>query len=413
MTCSLLVFTTSTQTSPVTTCLYNSNDGGQRTLTFTTTQSYSSVTVMSLKTGSNITNPDSVRFLSSFIVTAGTETSTSHNVITYTAAALASASASNAVQSAGSFNTMTFTFRLTNSIPQSGQIQIIWPSQVKFDLSSAEGLVSVTIYGTAYTGFTTEVSQPASSFVIKDLFSSAGITAQSSDIIIAIQQMQNPESQVTSNSFSISTQDGSNYEIDKLTTGITVESTEPGSITVTQITPISSTTVDAQVTVQIYETTDIRPTNAFLRVYWPSEITYLTSGTLTCTMSLGFTANTPPCIVDTVNNYIELSFYRSNSHLYTVGTFQNPLGAITTSTWKLVVLDVSDNVIMQKITDITYTTTTNTMVVTSATRPTATTTIALRADYSIIFVPPSRLLSDSTIQFIFPIDQVKYDGTTT
>lgn len=367
---------------------------------------------MSLTTGSNIQNPDSVRFLSSFIVTVGSEVNSSQNTITYTAAALASASVTNAVQSAGSPTTMTFTFRLASAIPQNGIIQIIWPSQVQFKQSSADGLVSVTIYGTAKTGFTTSVSQSSRTFTITGLFTAAGISAQASDIVIAIQKLNNPESQITSNSFSISTHDGSSNEIDKQTSGLTVSSTEPGTITLISITPTSST-VDAQLTVQIYETTDISPSNAFLRVYWPSEVTYNTSGTLTCTMVFGFTANTPPCIVDTTNKYIELSYYRSNNHLYTVGTFRNPLGAMTTSTWQLIVSDASNNVIMQKTTGITYTTTTSTITVTSSTRPTAKTTVALRADYSITFTASNRMLSDSKIELTFPIDQVKYDGTTT
>ena len=151
----------------------------------------------------------------------------------------------------------------------------------------------------------------------------------------------------------------------------------------------------------------------FLRVYWPSEVTYVTSGTLTCTMILGFTANSPPCTADTTNNYLELSFYRSDVHLFSIGTFQNPLGAMATSSWIFQVYDASSNLIMQQTTGITYTTTVGSITVASSIRPSATTQIALVADYNLNFTVTSRLLSDSTIKLVFPIDQVKYNSSTT
>ena len=396
--------------SPVTTCTYNPNESGKRTITFTTTTNYSSVTLMSL-TVTSIRNPDSVRFLESFQVTAGAESTSFHDTISYSPAELASGSVTNAVQTAGTATTMTFTFRITNPIPQGGSIKIIYPSQIQFKRLTTDGLVSVTVYGAAKSGFTVEHTLSTRTFLIRNLFPTAGISPDSQDIVVQIQQLNNPESQITSNSFNIFTLDSAGNEIDRKTSGLTISSTSPGTISLSFITP-SSTSADAQVTVQIYETTDISTSNAFLRIYWPSEITYLTSGTLTCTMTFGFTPRLPPCTADTVNKYLELAYYRSNNHLYTVGTFRNPLAAIPTSTWKLVVYDSSNNIIMQQTTGITYTTTVNAITVNTSTRPSATTTVGLRADYQLTFVPSTRMLSDSIIRIIFPVDQVKYDGTT-
>jgi hypothetical protein len=368
---------------------------------------------MRLTTGSNLQNPDSVRFLTSFIITAGTDTVATHATITYTAANIATASVANTLDSAGSPNTMTFTFQITNPIPQGGKIQIIWPTQVQFKQASATGLVSISIYGVTQSTFTTTVTQSFRTFVFDGLFTGGALAVSAQNIVIAIQQLNNPESQVASDSFAYTTFDSSNNEIDKVTTGLTVASTQPGIITLTSITPNPST-VDAQLTVQMLETTDISTTNAFLRVYWPSEVTYLTSGTLTCSFTLGFTANTPPCTVDLVNNYLELSFYRSDFHLYTVGTFQNPLGAITTSTWKFEVYDSTTSLLMQKITGITYTTTASAITVTTSTRPSSLgNTIGLQADYSLVFTTSTRMLSDSIIQIVFPVDQVLYNASTT
>ena len=99
--------------------------------------------------------------------------------------------------------------------------------------------------------------------------------------------------------------------------------------------------------------------------------------------------------------------------MYTIGTFQNPLGAITTSTWKLEVTDSGGNVILEKTSGITHTTTTNIVSVNSASRPSASTTVGMTSDYDISFTPSSRMLSDSTIRIVFPYDQITYDGSTT
>lgn len=315
------------------------------------------------------------------------------------------------MQSAGSATTMTFTFRITNPIPQNGKIQITWPSEIQFKESSAIGLVSIVVYGTVNTDFTTTVNQASRQFTFDSMFSLSGLAVDTLDIVIAIQKLNNPESQVTSSSFTITTLDSSGNAIDQTNSGLTISSTSPGVITLQSITP-SSTTVDAEITVQMYEITDISTSGAFLRVYWPVEITYVTTGTLTCTMIFGFTANSPPCTADTTNNYLELSFYRNNVHLYNIGTFRNPLGAITTSTWKFQVFDSSSNLIMEQTTGIQYTTTISTITVSSSVRPSGTTQVALVADYNLNFTVSTRLLSDSTIQLIFPIDQVKYNSST-
>jgi len=225
----------------------------------------------------SIKNPNSSRFLSSFTVVAGTETSTSHGAITYTAGSLASASVSNEVQSAGTLNKMTFTFQISNSIPQNGIIFITFPSQVQFKKSPSESVVTVSIYGVTQTGYT--ATPTSRSIEITNLFSSAELAVQANDIVITMEDLNNPESQITSNSFEYYTLDSSSNEVDKTTTGLTIQSTSPGVITLGSISP-SSIIVDNEITVQFFETTDISPSNAFLRVYWPSEVTYVASGTL-------------------------------------------------------------------------------------------------------------------------------------
>jgi hypothetical protein len=413
MTCSLRILANSVlTTSSVTTCTYNSNDGGSRTITFTTVQSYTSISFIRLIVTS-LQNPDSARTLADFTVSVGSESSTFSSGISYTADDLASASVANEVQTAGTPTTMTFTFRINNPIPQGGRILITYPSEVEFTKASADGYVSVTIYGTVMSGFTATLeTSPVNGFRITNLFSSSSLAVQSSDIVVAISQLRNPKSQITSSSFAIYTLDSDNREIDRRTTGLTVQSTSPGTISIITFVP-TSYIVDGKVTVTFFEETDLRAETYTIRVYWPSEITYDSSQSLTCTKEFGFDPLDDSCTVDTSNNYVSLTSYKEYSHYYTIGTFINPLGAMTTSTWQLIVYDSSDNIIMQKTSDITYTTTVNSISVTSSTRPSGSTTVGIRADHTVVFVPTSRMLSDSTVKLVFPIDQVKYDGSTT
>lgn len=270
--------------------MYNGNDSGQRTISYTVPADISGISIIRLAV-SSLTNPDSVRFLSSFIVSLGTDSDTDIPLITYREATLASASVSNAVQTAGTANKITFTFRLTNPIPQNGVIRIAWPSQVQFKQSSADSLTTVTIYGTAKTGFTTLVSQSSKTITINGLFSTSGLAVQANDIVIVIDKFNNPESQITSSTFGIYTMNSAFEGIDKNGNDLTISSTSPGTISITTFT-LSSYSADAQFTAQFYETTDISPASAYLRVYWPSEVTYLSSGTSVCTQEFGFDTTT-------------------------------------------------------------------------------------------------------------------------
>ena len=70
-----------------------------------------------------------------------------------------------------------------------------------------------------------------------------------------------------------------------------------------------------------------------------------------------------------------MPFYLSTAHLYTYGTFQNLLGDMTTSLWKLIVSDSGGNIIIQTTSKITVTTSNKINV----------TTIVIGADYSLTF----------------------------
>jgi hypothetical protein len=231
---------------------------------------------------------------------------------------------------------------------------IIWPSNVNYAANSATSYTTVTIYGTAYTSFTANVNRGSRTISITGLFASAGITAQASDIVIVIDQFKNPESIITSDTFYIQTTNSGGEGIDKSQQTLTITSDSPGVVTVASVT-YTTQTVDQTFSVSLLETTDISPSSGTLRVYWPSEVTYVTSSTDQCTSFFGFSSPIS-CTVDTTNNYIEYKTYTGGSHYYTLKTFQNPLGVITTSTWRIQVYDSSSNLIMQQLTGMTYTT---------------------------------------------------------
>lgn len=358
-------------------------------------------------------NPDSVRFLSSFIVTVGSNTDSVISSVTYTAANFAAASVTNEVQTAGTPNKFTFTIQLTNAIPSGGKLVIVWPSEVEFQNSDATSFTTITIYGVVQSSstYTATAVQNTQAITITGTMFDSGIAVQSDNIVIEVDDFHNPESQISSSSFSITTQNSNSENIDRRSTGLTVASTEPGTITVSSLT-YRSNTVDSEFTVLFIEATDLSPTGATLRIYWPSEVSYVTSGTLTCSLTVGFSANTPPCVVTESSGYMELEFYQGTNHFYTIGTFKNPLGAMTQSSWQIQVFDSNGDKIMEQLTGIVATSVVDDITVSVSTRPSGSTTVALRTDYTLTFTPSSRLLSDSTILFYLPFDQITFDGTT-
>lgn len=408
MACTLFVLSSSGSSPTIpSTCTYNSNDGGSRTVSFTASESYSSVVVMSL-TIESLINLDSARFLSeSFIVSVDGEVVSDHNEVVYSPDTLASASVSNEDGVAGQATKMTFTFRISNTILQGGKIAIVWPPQVQFKKTSSQAasLITVSVYGVQKTGFSVQVNQdPSRSILISGLFPDAPVSVESNDIIITVDQMNNPESQSTSDSFSITTYDASDNGIDQINTGITVTSTSPGLITKVTFEPTSYES-DALVNINIYETSEISPTNAILRVFWPSEISFI-EGDIVCEGTLGLTKPHPTCSVDMDARYMEIKYYSGTNHLYHIGTFRNPLGAMDITSWNFVVYDDSYNVIMHLLEGLTYTTTAVEIEESTVGRSETGTQVGEYGDYSISLVTASRMLSDTTIKFIFPYDQV-------
>ena len=400
-------FTTVAETSPV--CTYNSNDNGNQTISYTIQSSRSGLISIIFEVG-QIVNPSSARVISSFSVSIGSETDSDITSVSYTAADMASASVANTVQTAGTPNVMTFTFRITNPILQNGIIVVQWPSSVDFKQNTADNVTTVMIYGTTRdsSNFSTSVSSSQRTITINNLFSSAQLDVQSSDIVIAIDQLSNPESQITSGSFVLSTRDSSGNNIDQRSTGLTVSSTQPGTITVGSYS-YTSLSADSQFTFNLFATSDITPSSAILRMYWPSEVSYV-ANSLSCSVPSGF--QNPSCNITEASGYLEIITLTTNTIIAQVGTFRNPLGALTQSTWRLEVYDSSSNLIMNQTSGITSTSTANSLTSVSGTRLSSATTVAIASNYTLTFTTATRMLTNSTIKFIFPIDQVKYNSST-
>jgi hypothetical protein len=102
------------------TCTYSSSGNGSITHSFTA--AHTGAITMTMIT-SPITNPDTARFLDNYTYQVGSTSFTVSSSSQYTEANLVSASCSNEVTTAGSPNKVTFTFRITNAIPQNGIIK--------------------------------------------------------------------------------------------------------------------------------------------------------------------------------------------------------------------------------------------------------------------------------------------------
>lgn len=390
------------------TCTYNSSDNGYETISYTISSSQSSLSLISFETGT-LVNPSSDRVIDSFIVAVGSTNITQSGSVDYDPADFASASIAQEVTTAGTANMYTFTFRITNPILQNGKIYIQWPSSVTYSQSSADDYTTVTIYGTLQTAgtYSTTVSSGSRTITITGLFDSSDLAVQDADIVVTIDMFKNPQSQITSSSFVLATQDSNGDNIDYRSTGLTVVSDTPGTIDVQSIT-YTSYTVDSTFNVTIYEESDLNPTSGTLRVYWPSDVSY--NSTLYYSLLVGFSS--PTCSVSTANGYIQCTTYKSSPHYYTVGRFQNPLGAMTQS-WQLKIYDSSSNLIMEQLTGIEVSSTAGSISVSTKSRSSSAVTVGINSNYTLTFTPAHRLLSDSTIKFILPYDQVKYSSGVT
>ena len=110
-----------------------------------------------------------------------------------------------------------------------------FPTQIDLPATSASAfnaLCSITVYGTTTT-CDTIVSNGNRQVTFQNLFSSSALTPDSSKTIqVVIQQVRNPKSATTSDSFEIYTSDSSEDYIDQVTSGLTVTPNQPASITI-------------------------------------------------------------------------------------------------------------------------------------------------------------------------------------
>ena len=88
---------------------------------------------------------------------------------------------------------MNFTFRITNLILQNSKIVIYWSNSVDYKQNTADKVTTVTIYRTTQTTGTDSASISSSrrTITINGLFDSTQLDVQSSDIVIAIDQLSN------------------------------------------------------------------------------------------------------------------------------------------------------------------------------------------------------------------------------
>ncbi|CAI2366970.1 unnamed protein product [Moneuplotes crassus] len=383
--------------------------------------SYVNVTEISFQTKSILTNPDSVRFTDYFKLTTGPYHLTSHPPIIYSPATLISLTVNKLDPTPSTPTTMRFHFQPLHPLPSNSCFKLTYPPTTSFTHPTQTPVASILLDSTSISTFSITHDQLLREFTVCNLFESRFI----GEVTVEIEDLTNPGPGQESGVFKVTTlvpgEEGKWDPVDERSERLAKEEL-CGVIEVKGV-EFSTKEVDQEMYVTISGFGWVRANGDSLRIYgdWNSGCEDNASGDLcykgeespNCTMHYGFVNNSAKCSYHNGSEYyLELPGYNERNHIYTVGPFQNPLGAIKKSFGKLQVYDQSNTQIMQQLTENAYTTIPRTINVSSAKRNSELTQVALTANYTLSFINPTRMLSDSTITLIFPSDQVGYNSGT-
>lgn len=235
-----------TATKTLTNCIYNEYIGYAAVTTSVSTD-YNNIVAYYIKVGM-IKNPYSVQVTDSFAIflSGGSPTAsfTQGLILNYIPNDIYSATLTHSNYQAGTSDTYVFKFKITNNIIQRGYIQITFPSQWASAPTNIQSISAFNVYGVARTSFSV-LTPITSTATYSGLFDLAQLTADSTKFItITLTGVTNPSSIMTTSSFSLTTLDDAMQQIDEITTGLTIQITQPGTITVLSTT-IGSQQVDS------------------------------------------------------------------------------------------------------------------------------------------------------------------------
>ena len=202
--------------------------------------------------------------------------STYTNMITGTAGAITTASATPSSFVANALTTYTFSFQAEHEIVKDAKIIIVFPAAIILPTPATSANSCTAISGISRTLICTATS---STLTIISGYASTSQPAGST-VSFSITQVRNPVSMEPTSSFTISILTGDDYDIDKTSSGVTVTMTSVNEISSVAISPnslVNAATTNLEISITASSTLK---NGDLLRVTFPTQI-MAPSGTIT------------------------------------------------------------------------------------------------------------------------------------
>ena len=249
------------------------------------------------------------------------------NMVTSTTGTITTASVTPTSTVAYGLTTYTFSFVIPHAIVQNGKIVVTFPTDVTMPSPAAAANSCAAISGidSSLICFAT-----SSVITISSGYSSSA-RAAGSTVSFSVGNIRSPVSLQTSSSFAIKTQSVDDYDIDIITSGITVTMASVTDVTSVEILPeslVNGATTNLEV--KIVPSSPLK-NGDILRMTFPSQLTAPT-GTISC---VGYNAlatslscakiSTTPEIIQITMSFPSLSQVSANELLkFTIQQIKNP-----------------------------------------------------------------------------------------
>ena len=200
------------------------------------------------------------------------------------------------------FASYTFGITVTNPLPSGSQILITFPTEI----TPASTTVSATGTGKISSFITTDYDSSTKVLTLSGIITSASNYVDANETIsIQILNITNPSSTATTGTFSITTYRGVNYQIETVTSGITVTAT-PGDILNFTVTPDNTEIRENTIYRFEFITENIILSGSSLIITFPSEIT-VRSDTPTSCISVSTEMNSTTATCGVSGNVLTIS----------------------------------------------------------------------------------------------------------
>ena len=225
-------------------------------------------------------------------------------------------------------------FEIKDTIPQDSCILVQVPTECSYNAADPTGSTSVTVHGTALSGFS--VSNTGNQINITGVFTSAlaPVSGQTIDITLSDVLSSVTLLEVTE-SYEVTIYDSSDRKINFADYNMTTVFNEPGTVTVDSFT-LSTAVADEEfsMTLDLSIIIPLDDDGLYLGVIYPEEIEPADSLPTNCTTFTNFTAD-PYCTHDAGEREITAHEINDMEFGIELGTwFTMPLG-VKTTTWTI------------------------------------------------------------------------------